>query len=311
MCYFKFQVIALLTLSLVFALNCRADEKVKRHDLGRSVKMLILVDKVMQPQADWTTEEWMVKETAEASFNVFSPRRGHDRLDEVKLVNEWCRKYGIYHMPWMRGTLTSPDGAEADGKRVVWPSGNEQPLWSVNSDEFWEWTSNYIVEYAKISAEDDRLIGVFLDYENYSPGSEGNLYSLSYDDIIMTKFAQSRAMELPELELLKRMGWLEENGLHDEFSEFQINHWRERCRTLRKAVDEHNPEFQFCIYPAPGTPFMVQATYPEWATEKAPLILADASTYGRPSLYLDHSESLELTPWSGVLTRSSQAKTRL
>jgi len=248
----------------------------------------------MQPQEGWVTKEWMIKETAEAGFNVFSPRRGHDRIAEVRQVTEWCQKYGIYHMPWMRGSLGTPEGPEADGKRIVWASGSEQPLWSPNADEFWEWTNRYITEYAKISVENEHLIGVFLDYENYAPGrKEGNLYSLSYDDLIVHKFAQSKDIQLPTLDLAKRKEWLEKEGLHEEFSEFQINYWCERCRTLRQAVDEHNPKFQFCIYPAPGTPFMVEAAYPEWATKKAPLILADASTYGRPSKFLPQSDALE------------------
>jgi len=236
----------------------------------------------------------MVEATANAGFNVFSPRRGHDRLDEVRLVTEWCEKFGIHHLPWMRGTLRAPDEPAADGKRLVWAAGNEQPLWSPNSDEFWQWTNRYIIEYAKISAQMPHLIGVFLDYENYAKGKRGNCYSLSYDDIIMRKFADAKGLDLPQLALSKRKGWLDERGLHDEFAKFQIDHWRERCRELRKAVDEHNPTFQFCIYPAPGTPFMVEACYPEWATEKAPLILADPRTYGRPSRFLPQEEALEV-----------------
>ncbi len=284
---------ATLILCMVFASTNVVYGRIERHDLGRSVKLTILIDKVMQPQAEWVTEEWMIKEAAEAGFNVFSPRRGYDRLDEVDQVTRWCEKYGIYHMPWMRGTLNAPDGSEAHGKRIVWASGNEQALWSPNSDEFWEWTNRYIIEYAKMSARNEHLMGVFLDYENYAPGKEGNLYSLSYDDIIMGKFAESKGIELPKLALEKRNGWLEEAGLHDEFSEFQINHWRERCRFLRKAVDEYDPKFQFCIYPAPGTPFMVKATYPEWATQEAPLILADPSTYGRPGRFMPQASALK------------------
>ncbi|MHC4398271.1 MAG: hypothetical protein ACYTG0_01175 [Planctomycetota bacterium] len=282
-----------VALSLGTTIPTTASEKVDRSTLGRSVKLRILVDKVMQPEAGWVTEEWMVRATAEAGFNVFSPRRGHEKLDEVRQVTQWCTKYGIYHMPWMRGTLSAPAGAAADGKRVVWSGGSEQPLWSPNSDEFWEWTSRYVVEYAKISAENDRLMGVFLDYENYAPGTrEGNLYYLSYDDLILTAFAESRQLELPRLDLGDRKGWLQKQGLHDAFAVFQTDHWRDRCRTLREAVDRVEPTFQFCIYPAPGTPFMVEATYPEWATEKAPLILADASTYGRPSRFLPEQEAL-------------------
>ncbi len=284
-----------LVLCLVFAADAtvRAADPPSREELGRSVKLRILVDKVLQPEAKWVTQEWMVKATAEAGFNVLSPRAGFDRLGEVRQVAEWCGKYGIYHMPWMRGSLTAPAGHEADGKRLVWANGNEQPLWSPNSDEFWQWTTRYVVEYAKVSAENKHLMGVFLDYENYAPGRQGNLYSLSYDDVILGKFAQAKGIELPKLELAKRKVWLEEQKLHEAFEQFQVDHWRQRCRALRQAVDQIEPTFQFCIYPAPGTPLMIQAIYPEWSTKKAPLILADPWVYGRPALMMSQPEALE------------------
>ncbi len=205
-----------------------AAERVPRSELGRSVKMTVLVDKVMQPEAGWHTEEWMVKEAADAGFNVWSPRRGHDNLDELLLVNEWCAKYGMYHMPWMRGTLTAPEGEAADGKRLVWASGSEQPLWSPNSDEFWAWTTKYIVAYAKMAADDETMMGVFLDYENYAPGAHGgNLYSLSYDDEIMSAFATAQGIEFPEMGFARREPWLKGEGLSEAFEEFQIAHWRD------------------------------------------------------------------------------------
>ncbi len=283
----------ILVLIVCFVSTAAIAEPINRADLGRSVKLTVLVDKVMQPTADWVTQEWMVKEAADAGFNVFSPRIGHARLDEVRRVTGWCEKYGVFHMPWMRGSLTAPEGTVADGKRLVWSSGTEQPLWSPNADEFWDWTTEYIVEYAKMSAENSHLMGVFLDYENYAPGKQGNLYALSYDTFTLGKFAEARGIALPELAPKARKPWLEEQNLHDAFHDFQVAHWRERCRTLREAVDAHDPAFQFCIYPAPGTAFMVEAAYPEWATEQAPLILADASTYGRPSRFLEQEASLE------------------
>ncbi|MBM3475688.1 MAG: hypothetical protein FJX75_20680 [Armatimonadetes bacterium] len=270
-------------------------QPILRSDLGRKEKLRILVDKVMQPERNWVTEEWMVRETAEAGFNVYSPRHGFDKPDAVRQVTDWCAQYGIYHLPWMRGTLEAPTGPEADGKRLVWGSGGEQSLYSPNADEFWEWTTKYIVEYAKLSKESPHLFGVFLDYENYSARSEGNCYDLSYDDVILAKFALSVGADprVRPLPLSERKKWLEDQGLLDAFAEFQVNHWRERCRTLRQAIDAIDPTFRFCIYPAPGTPFMVKACYPEWATEQAPLILADPWTYGRPSRFLPQRESLE------------------
>jgi hypothetical protein len=283
--------VTLTVICLTASLSLGAEPN-KRSELGRSQKLRILVDKVMQPEANWVTEEWMIRETADADFNVYSPRLGHDRLDEVRRVSVWCEKHGIYHMPWMRGSLSAPKDASADGKRMLWENGIEQPLWSPNSDEFWQWTARYVVEYAKMSVTDKHLIGVFLDYENYAPGRRWNLYSLSYDDLILGRFAKARGVRLPKLEPEARKAWLESENLHAAFAEFQVAAWRQRCRELREAVDEHNPTFQFCIYPAPGTPFMVEAAYPEWATERAPIILADASVYGRPSKMTPQKDAL-------------------
>jgi hypothetical protein len=260
---------------------------------GKDPKIRILVDKVMQPVEKWVTKEWMVKEAAEAGFNVFSPRKGFDRPDEVRDVTEWCRKYGIFHMPWMRGSLAAPEDDTAKGKRLVWANGTEQPLWSVNSDEFWAWTRKYIILYAKLSAENPSLCGVFLDYENYAKRKCGNLYSLSYDDQILAAFARKQGVEIPDLAFDERARWLHDQGLHNAFEAFQVNHWRERCRALRKAVDALNPDFQFCIYPAPGTPFMVRACYPEWTSKEAPIILADPWVYGRPSAFLPQLAALQ------------------
>ncbi len=259
--------VATLAVMLALASGVYAAKGPLRDDLGRTVKFRILVDKVMQPEAGWVTKEWMVKETADAGFNVYCPRTGYDDLRAVRNVTRWCRKYGIYHIPWMRGTLAAPDSPESDGKRLVWANGAEQPLWSPNSDELWEWMNRYIVEYAKLSTKNRYLIGVFLDFENYAPGGKmGNCYGLSYDDIIMAKFADARGLKLPKLEPVQRKKWLEDQGLHDEFARFQIDYWRTRCRELRKAVDKFNPKFQFCIYPAPGTLFMTEAAYPECAS---------------------------------------------
>ena len=236
----------------------------------------------------------MVKEAAEAGFNVFSPRKGYEDLDAVRQVTAWCRKYGMYHQVWMRGVQDVPkDLALSAGKRVVWADGSEQLLWSPNSDELYQWLASYVIPYAQIGATDDTLMGVFLDYENYWPGGRGNLYELSYDDVIMGKFAAAKGLELPALELKDRKAWLEGKKLHEEFAAFQIAHWRAKCRELRQAVDKINPKFQFNIYPAPGTMYMLEACYPEWATKAAPLILADPWTYGRPGRYTGHAKALE------------------
>ena len=226
-----------------------AAETVDRPDrdaLGRSVKLRILVDKVLQKHKDWVTEEWMIRESADAGFNVYSPRKGNDDMDAVRRVNQWCCRYGIYHIPWMRGTLSAPPGAPEDD-RMVWADGTVSKLYSPNSDAFWNWTSERIVKYAKIAADDPTLIGVFLDYENYEPTRKPNCYDLSYDLSILRRFAAEEKIDLPPLAPAERKPWLERQGLHDRFEAYQISHWRLRCRTLRTAVDAHDRSFGVCL----------------------------------------------------------------
>ena len=103
--------IVLVTAAVAMTARTVTDKRVARSELGRGVKLTILVDKVMQPEAGWVTEQWMVQSAARAGFNVFSPRVGHDRLEEVRRVTAWCAECGIYHMPWMRGSLTASDVA--------------------------------------------------------------------------------------------------------------------------------------------------------------------------------------------------------
>ena len=285
--------IVALSTGLGWAGSHAAAELVARADLGTRVKFAILVDNVMQAHAGWVSREWMVREAAGAGFNVLCARRGFDRPDEVREVAGWCRAHGIYSMPWMRATLAAPEGPEADGERLVWASGTEQSLWSPNSDAFWEWIRRHVVEYARVASENPHLIGVFMDFENYAPGREGNAYSLSYDEEILGRFARAKGLEIPALDPAARRDWLEARRLHGEFSAFQVDLWRGRCRRLREEVDRWDPSFQFCVYPAPGTPFIREAVYPEWATDRAPLILADASTYGRPSRFMPERRALE------------------
>ncbi len=267
---------------LLSAAAAHAAERPEREKLGREVKLRIVVDKVMQKHADWVTEEWMIRASAEAGFNVYSPRQGGEDANAVRRVTRWCGAHGIYHLPWMRGTRRAPAGTP-EAERLVWADGTVSKLYSPNADGLWEWMGRRIVGYAKLAAGDETLLGVFLDYENYEPTGKPNGYALSYDMGILRRFAAERDVDLPaDLPPAERKAWLGEAGLHDAFEAFQVSHWRTRCRALRQAVDRHAPGFRFCVYPAPGTKLMTEAIYPEWAAGRAPLILADATTYGRP-----------------------------
>jgi len=255
---------------------------------GHGQKLRVMVDKVMCEVLD---DAGMVRETAEAGFNVICPRFGGGDLGHVRKVANLAAKHGIYHLVWMRGTL------EARGQpqrvRYVLPNGHVSNLYSPNSEEFWQWTNKLIVGYARISATQPALMGVFLDYEVYDRPKFGNAYNLSYDEQILEQFAAAEGVKLPALAPKERKGWLAKQGLHKRFEVFQVAQWRRRCRNLRKAVDKHNPKFQFCVYPIPRAKFCADAALAEWGTPQAPLIIAHHGTYGQRIQFEDFRHALD------------------
>ncbi len=265
-----------------------------RDTLGRSVKLRMLVDKVVMKRLKPATHvhETELREIADAGFNVVVPRWGAENPDEVRRVAAAAQPLGLYYLPFMRGTQVATGDV-----RMVWANGFEQEIASPCADELWDWLREQITGYAKTSLEHPALAGVFLDFENYSPRpgleDEWQCYPFSYDREIVGKFAASRGRTLPEKPPVEGgwHSWLEAQGLEEAFASFQIVHWRERCRQLRRAVDAVNPAFQFCVYPSSGSPFIESAVYVEWGTPAAPLILADRCIYGRSRIW--HRESLE------------------
>lgn len=248
----------------------------KRAALGKQDKFRILVDKVLSKSNQWVMTPQFVAEIGEAGFNVVCPRVGCDDMERVERVAETARQRGLFYMAWMRGTRSTKKGV-----KLIWASGTTQDLYSPNADELWEWMTGLILGHARLSVKNPAIVGSFLDFENYAKGKRGNCYPLSYDEKILGEFAKAKGVEIPRLAPADRYEWLKEHGHHEAFSVFQIDSWRARCRKLRERIDAINPKFQLIVYPV-GTLFLDGAIYPEWATEQAPLIIADHCTYHRP-----------------------------
>ncbi len=262
------------------------DWEKKRAALGRQDKLRVLVDKVLSASNKWVMTEKHVDEIRDAGFNVVVPRIGGEDMERVERVANMARDRGIFYMPWMRGTRTAKSGP-----RLVWANGAEQNLCSPNADELWDWMTELILGHTRLSVKNPAIVGTFLDYENYARGSQGNCYALSYDEKILSEFAKAKGLALPKLARPERHKWLEDNGHSAAFEQFQIQSWRQRCRKLREQIDAVNPRFQLIVYPR-DTLFLHEAIYPEWATEKAPLIFGDHCTYNRPG-QLPHARGLE------------------
>lgn len=269
---------------------------VRRRNLGRSEKFRIMVDKVVsQPgpgEGQWREmSDEIFQEFAQAGFNVVVPRIGGEDPSRVRRTAHGAGKNGVFTMAWQRGTWHLYDKGERwDKQRMVWGGGLRQDVYSPNMDALWDHITHRVVGCAKISVDEPSLIGAFLDYENYwgfdgegTHPQETTLYGLSYDEKILGEFAASKGIEMPTLGLAERYPWLVEKGLDKEFAAFQIASWRARCRKLRQQIDEVNPEFQLFIYPTPMESFFIrEAACLEFGTEKAPYVVADWRTYGRP-----------------------------
>ena len=249
----------------------------------------MLVDKVLSRSSDWVLSDKHMDEIRDAAFNVIVPRAGGEDMARVARVAGMARERGMFYMAWMRGSLA----AETETK-VAYHTGGEESIYSPNADELWEWMTRLLLGHAKLSVENPAIIGTFLDFENYADGPRlAHCYSLSYDDKIVTEFAESKGLKLPVLKLARRHAWLEENGHLAAFREFQLESWRRRCRKVREQIDAVNPRFQLVVYPM-GTLLLNEAIYAEWATERASLILADHCTYGRPGHDVLHGKALEI-----------------
>jgi hypothetical protein len=310
----------LFTLLSFSVQGAEIDWDLKRQALGRDDKFRILVDVVLSKSNEWILTGTHMDEIKDAGFNVIVPRRGYENMRRVKRIADMAAEREMFSATWMRGALKCPelpkdenDKLDSSGepytrKRTVWANGTIQDIYSPNSDELWDWMTDLILGHAKVSMEAPNLLGTFLDFEDYFKKT-GKVprrlyglkyghhpYGLSYDDEIIEKFASAQGITIPDLKASERAGWLEKNGMAQKFNEFQINHWRERCRKLRQAIDEINPKFQLLVYPG-QTLFLNEAAYYEWGTEEAPLIIAPHETYarkrGKDKLIVPHDEGLK------------------
>ena len=265
------------------------------RQLGRTEKFRVLVDKVLMQQGQdskkWRMKDRFIREIRDAGFNVVVPRYGGEDLARVRDVAKRAKMHGMCYMPWLRGTLHAYY-KNSNNQRMVWKNGVESRMYSPNADAFWQWWTPLILGYAKISAQEDSLIGVFLDFENYFEG-RGAAYDLSYDDIIFREFIAARKLKPITVAPKDRHAWLTKHGLHDKFANFQIGRWRMKCRALRREIDAVNPRFQLFVYPTPvESLFIRKAVALELATQQAPMVIADWRTYGRPAGTMTSKEGL-------------------
>jgi hypothetical protein len=240
----------------------------------------ILVDKVLMASNGWVMTPEHVAEIKATGFNVVVPRIGADDNERVERVARMAAENGVFYMPWIRGTRVEKGEPRL---RATDATGHHGELASPNGDALWQYWTDRIVFYARLSRQVPAVLGVFLDFENYDTVKVGGsmCYTLSYDEPVLRRFAETLGLELPEPLPPDRAAWLEAQGQTQAFQDYQVGHWRTRARALRQAVDALNPHFQFVVYPASQSLFIKEVVWREWHTAAAPLIMAEVETYWR------------------------------
>lgn len=280
-------ILSALLLALAVAAIAQPSWDERRQKLGTPEDPYrILVDKVLMAANGWVMEPEHVAEIKAAGFNVVVPRIGADDNARVERVARMAMDQGMFYMPWIRGTRT--DEGDPD-LRVTDALGNVGELASPNADALWDYWRDRVLFYANLSKDVPSVMGVFMDFENYSPSHIGGgmCYPLLYDEPVMARFAEANGLQLPDPLPADRAKWIADLGLTDAFQSFQVGSWRERARKLREEVDAVNPRFQFVVYPASQSLFIKEAVWKEWHTAQAPLVMAEVETYWRRHYALD------------------------
>jgi len=249
-------------------------------------KIKIFVDKVYSRNAGRLLHPEAFAAIKKAGFNVICDRWHGKDLKKIEEYGNLAEKNGLKFLPWLRGTLA----VKGNGLKLVTEDGLEVGVYSPNSDELWAYLHKWILSYARLSLKVP-IVGVFLDFELYARPKPCNAYPVSYDNKILGKFCISKEINMPQLAPSKRYKWLKAEGLLDEFCEFQVSEWRNKCRNLRKEIDKINPYFQIVLYG--GEHLVSDIAIPEWSTLDAPVIIATSGTYGLSSPLLSQVYNLK------------------
>jgi hypothetical protein len=268
--------IIIFTLTSLASSTNAEDWLLRAQALGTEDPFRIIVDKVLMKSTGWKVKDKHLRDVAAAAFNVYVPRKGADSESELRRVAGIAAEKGLFTMAWLRGSFVS----KGNDIKYVQGNGVSAHLLSPNSNLFWNRLTVQIILVARASIDYPNLIGVFLDFENYDkPRKWRHLYEASYDDLIWNAFLNDQGIPNPKIDKPKRPAWIAVRRLEKAYHAFQAKQWFERCHILRRQIDSINPFFRFAVYPMTNTLFLSKAAYPNWGTQKAPLILAEHMTY--------------------------------
>jgi hypothetical protein len=176
--------------------------------------------------------------------------------------------------------------------KVVWFNGYEANLACPVDDAYWrERIIPYCLAYAKASKQVP-VFAIMLDWEIYIKNKFRNVYGLCYCDKCWKRFEKESGVKLPELGFKERNKYLVKNNLRLKYSNIYYNHLKALGRELRRETDKINPKLSYWFLPSMNGGFLTELGK-TLATEKAPIIVCNENTYGKPSLALSDDDGVK------------------
>jgi len=250
-------------------------------------KIRVLVDKIFSRNKNRAISDSDFKVIKNMGFNVLSTKWSSCNKEKLRRDAEMCKKNAMYFLPWMRGTLKN---VKHEAHKLVWNNGVVQDIYSPNSPYLWEYLEKWLLYYAKLSKEYP-VAGVMFDFEIYAKNKQAHAYYPSYDLYTVREYCKERGIkkDFANISTAKCVSFAKTLG--KDFSDWQIGKWRLNARRLREKIDAVNPGFMFFVYMG-DTPFF-QEIARELGTDRAPIVICDASTYGKSAILSEKNALLE------------------
>lgn len=254
-------------------------------------KLRIFIARSNQMYRDGISSEQM-QQIADSGVNVFGHRWGHRDEAAIDHALDLCEAHGLHYAPWMRGSVRGEP--EDPSHRIVWSSGEVQPLAGPLTPELWNELEQWIIHFAEQSV-DRPVVGVMLDFENYADNKQANLYSVSYDVYSLNRFAELNGAPAPPDDLTAEdaRAWFEaqDDPQWSDYDAWFVEEYRQRWRALRERVDQINPRFLFMGYSGHARELTGEVMPQVVGTPEAPYVVL-GTDYGRPAELFDESTSL-------------------
>ncbi|MDP2973916.1 MAG: hypothetical protein Q8N60_02600 [Candidatus Diapherotrites archaeon] len=219
-----------------------------------------------------TVYEYATEEQRELAFsngiNLFITQFGEPANLEAKLQNgasnggysitalaRYAKEKNTTFFPGIHFRPPTATG----GKEGIYYNGTEMKksrLIPPLDRNYWAVVTEKIKNLASVAKNPEyKIDGIFIDFEMYETYGETRTYfsyNGSFDDETFGEFIAAKSLSTPAIDWSGRYGWLNNNGLLDDYNFFVKAKAEELARNMRAAIDSENPDFLLGSYQSPA-----------------------------------------------------------